>query len=80
MLLLSRKRYCPECHSRDIRRSTRRGLFESLVLPLVLLRPYRCERCDARVYGFVFAARVARDTPEAPVAPAPTVEDKLLKV
>ncbi len=80
MLLLSRKRYCPECHSRDIRRSTRRGLYESIVLPVVLLRPYRCERCDARVYGFVFAARVVKDKPDASAAPTPSVQDKLLKV
>ena len=47
-------RCCPYCKSLDVRRSHRRGLFEILVLPFVLLRPFRCEDCTKRHYNFFF--------------------------
>lgn len=51
----SRLRDCPACRSSVVRRSRRRGLFERIVLPLLLRRPYRCLDCDRRHYGSVFA-------------------------
>ena len=50
-------RECPHCGSLAVRRSARKDLFEVLVLPLLLLRPFRCEDCDRRHYGFVFSGR-----------------------
>lgn len=72
-------RCCPSCQSLDVRRSHRRGLFEVLLLPFLLLRPFRCEDCTKRHYNFFFtralhepgltsrgSARAARDSfPEA---------------
>jgi len=48
-------RSCPFCQSTKVRRSRRAGLFESFVLRLVLMRPYRCETCTRRHYNFYFA-------------------------
>jgi ribosomal protein L37AE/L43A len=42
---------CPHCHSKAIRRSKRRGMFESSVLSLIPVRPFRCKLCDYRFYG-----------------------------
>jgi hypothetical protein len=47
-------RCCPSCKSFDVRRSHRRGWFEILVLPLILLRPFRCEDCTKRHYNLMF--------------------------
>ena len=41
-------RRCPRCGRSRVHRSRRRGLREKFVLPLVGLRPYRCEDCDHR--------------------------------
>jgi hypothetical protein len=43
--------FCPHCQSKDIRRSKRRGMFESSVLSLMPVRPFRCKDCDRRFYG-----------------------------
>lgn len=45
---------CPQCKSLSVHRSRRRGLFEHLVLRLMLLRPYRCWSCDRRHHGYLF--------------------------
>lgn len=45
-------RQCRYCRSEMLHRSRRRGLFEKTVARLLLLRPYRCERCDARYLAF----------------------------
>ena len=45
---------CSYCKSLSVHRSRRRGLFEHLVLRLMLLRPYRCWSCDCRHYGYLF--------------------------
>ena len=45
-------RLCQYCGSYQVARSQRRGLFETLVLPLLLMRPFRCLRCCRRYYGF----------------------------
>ena len=44
---------CPRCRSNEIFLSSRRGFFEFIILPLLLLRPFRCERCISRFYSFV---------------------------
>jgi DNA-directed RNA polymerase subunit RPC12/RpoP len=41
---------CPECQSKNISKSKRRGLFESVVFPLIQVRPYRCMSCDLRFF------------------------------
>ena len=46
--LMSRKRTCPKCHSTNVRPSHRRNFLERAILPLLRLRPYRCEDCDER--------------------------------
>lgn len=45
---------CPHCNSRNLHRSSRRGVFENFVLLPFLLRPYRCHSCTRRHYGYVF--------------------------
>ncbi len=55
-------RACPFCDSSSVRRSHRQGLLETVLLRLILVRPYRCETCTRRHYNFVFADR----TSEAP--------------
>jgi hypothetical protein len=72
MLLYSLKRCCPDCHGRDIRKSRRRGFMETYVLPFILLRPYRCMKCDLRFPGLFFASRSKQKVSErqAPDDPA----------
>ena len=36
----------------NVRRSHRKGLFERVILSLLRLRPYRCEECDKRFFGY----------------------------
>jgi len=43
---------CPYCQSKAIRRSMRRGMIESVILRLILLRPFRCKDCDHRFYSW----------------------------
>jgi hypothetical protein len=50
-------RCCPVCKSNNVRRSMRRGVLESLVLRLLLLRPFRCDSCNNRYYGWFFSKR-----------------------
>jgi hypothetical protein len=42
---------CPRCHSRNVR-PARRTFLESL-LELLLLSPYRCQRCFVRFWRFL---------------------------
>jgi hypothetical protein len=61
-------RRCTSCGSREVQRSRRRNPLEWLILPLLLLRPFRCNLCDDRHYGFFFRKRavsVSRTAPEA---------------
>ena len=39
---------CPYCHSHEVYRSRRRGGWEKLIFPLLLLRPVRCYTCMRR--------------------------------
>jgi DNA-directed RNA polymerase subunit RPC12/RpoP len=52
--------HCPHCQSKNITKSKRRGLLESMVLKLVHVRPYRCLACDSRF--FRWAAQHGPDT------------------
>ena len=45
---------CPQCKSLSVHRSRRRGLYEHIVVRLMLLRPYRCWSCDHRHYAYLF--------------------------
>ncbi len=50
-------RCCPICKSRNVARAMRRGALDFLVLPLLLLRPFRCLSCDNRYYGLFLSKR-----------------------
>jgi hypothetical protein len=43
-------------------RSHRKGVLEWIILPPLLLRPYRCRQCSARHMGFFFRPRRVRDS------------------
>ena len=55
-------RRCPNCNSFKVHRSKRRGLSEWVVLPLLLLCPFRCDDCDRRHYGLVFSGRSSTES------------------
>ena len=44
--------HCPSCGGQEAYRSRTRGFFEKGFLPLLMLRPVRCERCYHRRYIF----------------------------
>jgi len=48
-----------------VRRSHRRGFLEVMLLPLVLMRPFRCEDCGHRHFNYVWLG----DLPTYAVAP-----------
>jgi uncharacterized coiled-coil protein SlyX len=48
---LGRLRFCPACTSRDIRRTSRKGVFEQ-VLRLFFVAPFRCRACRHKFYKF----------------------------
>jgi len=50
-------RVCPGCKSRNVRRSHRKWGVERFLLPLILLRPFRCKNCGLRYYGYRFSKR-----------------------
>lgn len=52
-------RICPHCRSAEVRRSRRRGFVEHTILRALFLRPYRCQNCDGRHYGFKFAKKAS---------------------
>ena len=60
VLQVSSLRNCPDCHSGNVRRSVRWGILETFVFPLLMLRPFRCEKCDCRYFGLFFAARTKK--------------------
>jgi hypothetical protein len=59
------RRRCQYCGSHQVARSWRRGLFETLVLPALLQRPFRCLRCYQRYYGFAWAQTISVDADHA---------------
>ena len=50
------RRFCPHCGSAQVSRSRRRGIVDTLLM-VVLLRPYRCLKCDGRSYQFSVRAK-----------------------
>jgi hypothetical protein len=58
-------RCCPKCENLDVRRSHRKGLLETFLYPIFLVRPYRCNECKSRHINFVFCQKVDRDANEA---------------
>ena len=52
MLALNRNHHCHSCGSKRVSRSRRRGVVERVLLRLLLIRPYRCNNCDFRFYGY----------------------------
>ena len=46
---------CPECGSKRIHLSRRKGLLEKGILASIFLRPFRCQRCDFRFFRLSFA-------------------------
>ena len=41
---------CPLCHSKRIHRSKRKGIMEQVILAMIFIKPFRCERCDYRFF------------------------------
>ena len=60
-------RRCPLCGSEDVLRSHRRSVVEWVILPPLLLRPFRCRQCSARHIGFFFRRRREVETTAAVV-------------
>ena len=59
-------RICPRCRSYDVHRSRRRGFVERYLLPLILKRPYRCDGCNSRYYGYALARPLPAPQPSSP--------------
>jgi hypothetical protein len=59
-------RCCPACRSFDVRRSHRRSLLEVVILPIFLMRPFRCEDCGQRHYNLVWTRALPGGTTEIP--------------
>jgi hypothetical protein len=59
LLQKSFTRRCPRCNSLHVCRSSRKTLIENVGLRFALLRPYRCESCGDRYYGFALQRRAA---------------------
>src|SRR5713226_5074644 len=61
-------RRCPRCKSSSVHRSRHRGLFEMVVLRLLLQRPYRCWSCYRRHYASIFSPGVTSAVERRPVS------------
>ena len=47
---------CPGCKKGgELRKSSQKSFWEAIILPILLLRPYDCESCGIRFYGFRFS-------------------------
>jgi len=57
-MIRNRTRRCPYCGSHNVVRSSRYDIFEKMVLPIFLLRPFRCLKCEERHYDFVSSRRM----------------------
>jgi hypothetical protein len=47
---------CPLCGSVRIHSSRKQGILEWAILAAILIRPFRCERCDSRFFRWSLAA------------------------
>jgi hypothetical protein len=45
---------CQRCGSTHLRHSRRKTIIEMVILPVLLIRPYRCTQCHMRQYGIGF--------------------------
>lgn len=70
-------RCCPRCFSLKVHRSRPKSLLETLILPLCLLRPYRCEKCHHRYYGSLFSRKFPLQPDEARESPGHFAETPL---
>ncbi len=52
--------YCPACSADEIVPAARWEIHDFLLLPLLLLRPFRCNGCRYRFYGFFFRKSVTQ--------------------
>ena len=52
---------CPECGSKQIHPSRRKGLLEKGILAKVFFRPFRCEHCDSRFFRFSFTSHASHN-------------------
>jgi len=59
-------RCCPSCRSFDVRRSHRRSLLEVVLLPLFLMRPFRCEDCGNRHYNLAWTRALPGNVLDVP--------------
>jgi transposase-like protein len=41
---------CPLCQSKRTHQSKRKGILEHVILAMIFIRPYRCEKCDNRFF------------------------------
>jgi DNA-directed RNA polymerase subunit RPC12/RpoP len=41
---------CPMCQSKRIHPSKRKGILEQVILAMIFIKPYRCEKCDNRFF------------------------------
>ncbi len=41
---------CPLCRSKRIHRSKRKGIIERVILTMIFIRPFLCEKCDYRFF------------------------------
>jgi len=57
---------CSNCGSSRLRRS-KRSLGERVFLPILLVRPFRCEDCISRFYGWLWQSPSGTSTAEADV-------------
>src|ERR1700692_2005132 len=55
---------CSNCGSSRLRRS-KRSLGERVFLPILLVRPFRCEDCISRFYGWLWQSPSGTSTAEA---------------
>ncbi len=61
-------RLCPKCRGHNVHRSRRQGFVERFLLPLTLHRPFRCEHCNTRYYGYAYSTPVRVAGPAQPEA------------
>ena len=47
---------CPQCDSKRIHQSRRKGIIEGGILAMIFIRPFRCEKCDLRFYRWSFGS------------------------
>ena len=54
---------CPNCQGQMTHRSRTRGIVESVLLAAILVRPFRCEKCDSRFLRWSFNEKAGLERP-----------------